>query len=155
MAGQPDKSVKFEFGDETYSLILNNAGRAFVESELDMELPEIDAKINEFGIGPRLQAGLFFGATRKHHRRQFQSIGAVYELLDEIEEAGEETQIDFLASLMSTLRGTDKERWVKLLNGEDIEDEEDNEEAPKGKTKSPKKKSTKAESSDAEPGTDS
>lgn len=151
---KPDSYVAFEFEDERYMLVLNNAGRAVCEELLGMELPEIDAKINEFGIGPRLQAGLFFGATRKHHRRQFQSIGTVYEFLDEIEDAGEETQIDFLASLMSTLRGTDKGRWLKLLNGEDIEDEEDNEEAPKGK-KSPKKKSTSPESSDSETGTDS
>lgn len=70
----PDKSVPFEFEDERYLLTFNNAGRAVAEETLSMEWPEIGAKIDAVGIGPRLQAALFLGATRKHHRRDFPNI---------------------------------------------------------------------------------
>lgn len=146
----PERLITFEHDDTTYRLIFNNAARAVSEETLNMEFPEIGAKIDAVGIGPRLQAALLFGATRKYHRREIPNLGSAYALLDDLEEAGEEAQIDFMAALFAAFYGVEKQLWLDILNG--VEPEED--EVPKEKPP-PKKKSTKDESSDSETGTDS
>ena len=154
----PDKSVPFTFEGERYLLVFNNMGRAVAEETLNMEWPEIGAKMDATGPGPRLQAALLFGATRKHHRRDFPNLPSVYNFLDRVDEAEEEEAIDYTAALMAAFYRGEKEVWRKILSGEDLEEEEAEEEDPKEepkKSRQRKKKSTNPESSDSETGTDS
>lgn len=146
----PERLVSFDHEDTTYRLVFNNAARAVAEETLSMEWPEIGAKIDAVGIGPRLQAALLFGATRKYHRRELPNMPSAYVLLDGLEDAGEEEQVEFMAALLAAFYGVDKQVWLDILNG--VEDEPEEDEVPKEKPP-PKKKSTKAEDSDSETGT--
>lgn len=149
----PERLVSFDYEDTTYRLVFTNAARAVAENELNQEWPEIGAKIDAVGIGPRLQAALLFGATRKYHRRELPNMPSVYNLLDGLEDAGEEAQVEFMAALLAAFYGVDKQVWLDILNG--VEDEPEDE-APDPKAADatpPKKKSTKAANSDSETGT--
>ena len=152
----PDKSVPFTFEDETYLLAFNNMARATVEDTLDKEWPEIAEKIDAGNLGVRIQAALLFGATRKHHRRDFLNLPSVYQFLDRINNSEEDDGEDYLAALYAVTSNGDKEFWRKILAGEDLEEEEEEagEEAPKEKPQR-KKKSTSPESSSSKTGTDS
>ena len=151
----PDRYTSFEYDDEKYMLVFNNAGKAAVEDMLGQEWPQIMQTINTVGMGARIQAALLFGATRKHHRRQIQQLFQVYELLDELEEAEEEADgdgpdTDCVISLLAAMRGVKKEDVRKMIDGEYEEDED----APKD-TKEKSKKGGKQKESRSETGTDS
>lgn len=57
-----------------------------------MEQSEILYKLNTGRVGARLMSGLFFGATRKYHRRDFPSLDSVDEFMDRLEEVEDEDQ---------------------------------------------------------------
>lgn len=124
----PDRhEITFELGEgsgaKRYLLTFNNAGRRAAEDTLGMEWPEIGEKINESGPGYRIQSGLFFGATRKYHRRDVPNMAAVDAVMDKVEDSDEETVTDFLATLMALFFQGEKETWRKILSGEDLEAE--------------------------------
>ncbi len=133
----PDRhEITFELGEgsgaKRYLLTFNNAGRRAAEDALDMEWPEIGETIDESGPGSRIQSALLFGASRKYHRRDVPNMAAVDALMDKVEDADEETQVEFLAVLMALFFRSDKETWIKILNGEPPEEEEEAAEATEG-----------------------
>ncbi len=122
----PDRhEITFELGEKRYLLTFNNAGRRAAEDTLGMEWPEIGEKINESGPGYRIQSGLFFGATRKYHRRDVPNMAAVDAVMDKVEDSDEETVTDFLATLMALFFQGEKETWRKILEGSDPDEEEE------------------------------
>ena len=141
----PDRhEVPFELDGKRYLLTFNNAGRRAAEDQLGMEWPQIGEKINESGPGYRIQSALFFGATRKYHRRDVPHIGMVDEVMDKVEDSDEDTVTDFVASLMACFFRGEKETWRKILMGEPLEEPEDEptedepDDGPKKATKAPK-----------------
>ena len=114
----------------------NNDGRMAVENQLGMEAGEIGAKIG--AAGPRITTALFWGATRKHHRREFPNPQAVSNFMDEFEdlkddageEEGREMELDLSVSLLAAWLRQDKQELLDRLNGE-VADDDEEEEAPK------------------------
>lgn len=161
------QELTFELGKKRYLLTFNNAGRRAAEDTLGMEWPEIGEKINESGPGYRIQTGLLFGATRKYHRRDVPNMAAVDAIMDRIEDSDEETLTDFVATLMALFFRGKKDVWLKIITGEEL-DEEEAEESPEAEDeaedsdegvaelpKAPAKRSTKPSGSRTRGGTNS
>lgn len=106
---EPDKYVSFTIEDEKFMLVFDNRGRAVTE--------QIVGAVDSFGLGPRMEAVLLFGATRKHHRTELVNIESVYNLLDRIEDASQEEQRDQVAALFAAMYGIKKDRASKTLFG--------------------------------------
>ena len=143
MMANPDRhEIQFKLEDKRYLLTFNNEGKRIAEEVIGMGWPAISEVIDREGLGFRLQTGLFFGASRKYHRRDFPNLAAVDTLLDTLEDADEETQTDFIATLIALFLRDSKEEWVKRLNGE----------LPDGEPEPDFGDGTPAEEADAEPG---
>jgi hypothetical protein len=129
----PDKhEIPFRLGEKQYLLTFNNEGKRVAEDVIGMGWPKIGETIDREGMGFKLQTGLFFGASRKYHRRDFPNIATVDALLDKLEEADDETQTEFVATLIALYLRDKKEEWVKRLNGELIEEPVFDDEAEEG-----------------------
>lgn len=61
-----------------------------MEDFLNIEQSEVLARINTGRIGPRLITAMFFGATRRHHRRDFPTVAEIDDLMDEIDDVAED-----------------------------------------------------------------
>ena len=131
MANPHKGEVDFSFNDKNYTLKFTNSGRVAAETELDMEAPEINAKMDKGGPGPRIVSALFFGATRKFHLRDFPNMQAVHAFMDEIEEADDDIEeaddkhyLDLIISLMAAYMRTSKKELQDRMKGVTDEDED-------------------------------
>ena len=132
---------------KTLTLKFSNAGRRATEDMLGMESGEIVQNLGKAGPGDRIKTGLFFGATRKHHARDFPNVFAVDEFMDEFVEAKEDAEeaaegaaldmeFELIASLLAAYQRTDKKVLLKryrVAAGLD-EEEPSEEEVPKAQT---------------------
>ena len=140
MANPQRGEVDYEFDGKHYVFKFSNAGRRATEDMLGMEAGEINQKMGV--AGDRIKTGLFWGATRKHHTRDFPNITAVDNFLDdfadakaEADDGGDGLEIDLVTSLLAAYLRQDKKVLMGQIEGEADEDEEEasGEEAPKAK----------------------
>ena len=126
-------------GPSALTLKFSNAGRRAAEDMLDMESGQIMENLGKTGPGDRIKTALFFGATRKHHARDFPNVFAVDNFMDDFTDAKEDAEeasegsaldmeFDLIASLLAAYQRTDKKVLLKRFKGE-LDDAE--EEAPK------------------------
>jgi hypothetical protein len=81
-----------------YTLRFTAGGRREMEDFLDLDTSDIELKIfgdptdpdRRIKAGYRLTVGLFFGATRKYHRRDFPTIHEIDELMDLIDDEADD-----------------------------------------------------------------
>lgn len=90
MAKEGRREVPVKLMGENYLLVFNNAGIRATEDTLDIEQSEIIFKLNTGRVGARLMSGLFFGATRKYHRRAFPTLDSVDDFMDRLEDVEDE-----------------------------------------------------------------
>lgn len=119
--------------EKYYTLKLNNEGKSAAEEFLGVQGQALAQMIDQ-GMGSRLRAALFFGATRKFHARDFPRIQPhVFEFLDELDDAvqavEQEEGIDMMreldSSLLAAFMRTDKKRIKNLLSGIPPDEDED------------------------------
>ncbi len=73
----------------SYVLKFTNSGHREMEDLLNIEQSEILARIDTGRIGPRIITALFYGATRRFHRRDFPTVAEIDDLMDEIDDEAE------------------------------------------------------------------
>lgn len=133
----PDRYTSCVVDDEKYLFTLNHEGRWAAEDLLDKEWPEIAYAYDTGRLGTRVQAAVVFALTRKHHRRELPGAPAVLRLLEKVEEADEETQLDFMAALDAAMTGRKKgevlaeyeKAKAEVEEGEDVPADEEEGEA--------------------------
>lgn len=107
-----------------FVLKFSNAGHRAMEDFLSMESSEILWRINTGKIGARIVTGLFWGATRKFHRNDFQSIDDVDDYMDEIDdEADDDSEAGkkILVALVAAYTGSNPTDIETSLMGEEAE----------------------------------
>jgi hypothetical protein len=151
MANPHKGEVPFTFEDEEgnrqhFVFRFSNEGKRLTESAAGMTKGEIMQALNS-GDADGIKSALFWGATRKNHRREFpvwpQSVDNFFDdvfdpVADEHEPGDGEIplHLDLLMSLISAYQKRDKAEMLKAFFGDD--DEEASEpEAPKAKRKKP------------------
>ncbi len=102
--GEVPLDIRFD-KDRTDRFVLkfSNAGHRAMEDFLNMESPEIIARITTGRIGARMITGLFYGATRKFHREDFPFVSDVDDYMDEIDEEAEEDEGERAQGIFSAL----------------------------------------------------
>lgn len=156
MANPSRGEVDFWFGEKHLTFKFTNRGQRECEDFLGVQGAALARKIDA-GIGAELKTGLFLGATRKYHAREYPNIVAVDNFMDEFEDAKVDTEdpevardmeLELQAALLAAFFRDDKKRIKRILSGEaPIEEpseevpavEESPDEVPKAKTKAPKK----------------
>ncbi len=73
----------------SYVLKFTNSGHREMEDLLNIEQSEILARIDTGRIGPRIITALFYGATRRFHRRDFPTVGEIDDLMDLVDDEAE------------------------------------------------------------------
>lgn len=132
-------------GPRALTLKFSNAGRRAAEDMLDMESGEIMQNLGKVGPGDRIKTALFFGATRKHHARDFPNVFAVDNFMDDFADAKEDAEeasegaaldmeLELIASLLAAYQRTDKKGLLKRFRGE-LGADEPEDEGPKAKEK--------------------
>ncbi len=123
-----------------------------MEDFLGMESSEILAKINTGRLGARIVTGLFWGATRKFHARDFPSVADVDAYMDEIDdEADDDSKAgqNILVALVAAYTRSNPSEIEAALMGEEAgqQPSTNGNAAPKGrgKKKPPAKTAKKAE----------
>jgi hypothetical protein len=137
-----------------YTLKFSNSGHREMESYFTQAFgnptaqADILSMLDQGSVGPTVLTGLFFGATRKFHRRQFPSIAEVDDLMDEIEEEaedfGKESRALSIALVAAFTKSNPSDIEARILGEEPTPNGESangsSEEVPKDE---PKKKTTK------------
>ena len=129
-------------GPKALTLKFSNAGRRAAEDMLDMESGQIMENLGKTGPGDRIKTALFFGATRKHHARDFPNVFAVDNFMDDFTDAKEDAEeasegsaldmeLELIASLLAAYQRKDKKVLLKMFKGELDASDEAEEEAPK------------------------
>lgn len=77
-----------------YTLKFSNAGHREMEDFLDIEQSEVLGRFHTGRVGRRLLNAVFYGATRKFHRRDFPTVLEVDDLLDQIDDEAEDTEAE-------------------------------------------------------------
>jgi hypothetical protein len=131
---QPDKYASCVLGDEKFMFVLNHEGRWAAEDLLDKEWPEIAFAYDRGLLGTRIQTAVVFAITRRHHGRELPDRRAVMRLLERVEEADEDEQIDFTAAMHAAMTGRPKKEVLEDFRraereAEGEEPDEDEEEA--------------------------
>lgn len=139
--------VSLDILDKHLVLKFSNAGRRAMEDFLDIEISEIDARVNTGRIGSRMLTGMFWGATRKHEARKFPSIADVDEFMDELDDADEDADGEITKELVVALiaaynRSTTSETEARLFGDSGAIDEQPSENGD-GSSAAPKDKTTK------------
>ena len=144
MANPERGEVRFEFDGKSYTFKFSNAGKRAMQSFTGWDGLEIADRINTGRFDESLITGLFFGATRKFHARQFPNDATVDNFIDRIndEEDENESTRELLVTLLAAyLRQDPKEIRRGLFGTGEDEDapevdeppaETDGDEAPKG-----------------------
>ena len=132
-----------------YTLRFSNVSHIEMENLLNLEQSEILARINTGRIGPRLITAMFYGATRKFHRREFPTTGEVDDLMDEIADEAEDPdkETERLAiTLMAAYTKVAPDELAALMGGEEPKRDSHRFAAPKDQdkpTRKPKQKAAK------------
>ncbi|MDP9475780.1 MAG: hypothetical protein M3R38_08835 [Actinomycetota bacterium] len=128
--GEVDYDNPTSTGPNTMTLKFSNSGRRATEDMLNMESQEILRKLDS--AGDRIKTALFWGATRKHHMRDFPSLPTVDNWMDEFadakddaEDGGQELEIDLITSLMAAYLRRDKKELQRIIEGNTPEDAEE------------------------------
>lgn len=154
MANPTRGEVDYVFDGKHYTFKFGNAGKRATEDMLDMESSDIMRKLD--APGDRIKTALFFGATRKHHLRDFPNLGMVDRFMDDITDAkddcetpeeAQEIEVELLSSLYAAYLREDKSKFQEMLRAmfrgeildpEQLQDDEEGkaqEQETKGKEK--------------------
>lgn len=118
-----DDDASLDTGRFTLTFKMNNAGRRAMENFLDLEYPEVEAKLRQGILGSRIMTGLFMAATRKHHVREFPTVQSCDEFMDAMDDADDELQVEFnVALLAANARTTAKDMRERLGLDDDSDD---------------------------------
>lgn len=137
MANSVRGEVDFSFTDvddeqRIYTLKFNNQAKVAVEQQLKMTRAEIlQAFATGNGEADEIRFALLFQGTRRHHSKDLKTPNAIFQLLDDFDDARSEAKDggialsqEFMASIMAAYTRQDKDELLEMLRG-DVEPEGD------------------------------